>query len=105
MRFIFTVLAILLALTTATPTIAEEPGTQRYQAIHLPCGEEALGFIVFIIDTKEGHFWTWRTAAESRRRVALLKYEGRVQPGKKIGEVIWKEITSIGDKNWRQEMP
>jgi hypothetical protein len=99
MRLIVTGLLILLALLIATPTIAGESGIGRYQAI-LIGGKEGSSSCVFILDTKEGHIWTWGLAVVSIEKVSeRITYKGRVRPGKKVGEVIEEIITpSIEEK-------
>ena len=99
MRIIFTGLVIMFALLIATPTIAADPGIGRYQAI-LIGGQKGRSSAVFILDTKEGHLWTWGLAVVSMKKVVeRITYKGRVRPGKKMGEVIEEIITTgIEDK-------
>ena len=93
MRFIFTSLVVLFALLIATPTIAGDSGIGRYQAI-LIGGQEGGSSCVFILDTKEGHLWTWGLAVVSMKKVVeRITYKGRVQPGIKMGDII-EEITT-----------
>jgi len=99
MRIIFTSLVIVVTLLIATPTIAADSGIGRYTAI-LIGGQEGRSSVVFILDTKEGHVWTWGLAVVSMKKVVeRITYKGRVRPGKKMGEIIEEIITtSIEDK-------
>ena len=51
----------------------------RFQAIKFDSHD------IFIIDTKEGHLWTWGTSTETG---SVLIYEGRVMPGYASGDII-----------------
>ena len=64
-------------LLLTTPAIADS-GIGRYQAIRMDANA------VFIIDTKDGHLWTW--GIEQGR--AFLVYSGKVKPGKEMTEII-----------------
>jgi len=99
MRIISTSLVILFVLLIATPAIAADSGIGRYSAI-LIGGQEGRNSVVFILDTKEGHVWTWGLAVVSMKKVVeRITYKGRVRPGKKMGEIIEEIITtSIEDK-------
>jgi hypothetical protein len=91
-------LPLTLALLAALPVAAEPVG--RYQAVVIqgtsPTGPAAGGkqdARVLILDTVEGHLWTWsenELLAEGggRRFGTALVYQGRVQPGRHLGEVI-----------------
>ena len=67
----------------------------RYQAIPLE-GEASSrgGSRVLIIDSQEGHVWTWSgneliaDTGSGRRYGAAFIYQGKVRPGSKTGEVI-----------------
>lgn len=85
-----------VALCGATMTItAGAAETGRYQAIPLE-GEGAArgGSRVLIIDSQEGHVWTWSgneliaDGGSGRRYGAAFIYQGKVRPGSKSGEVI-----------------
>ncbi len=81
MRFIFTTLVIVFVLLIATPAIA---GQGRYQAVTIQSnGSEK----IFILDTENGHCWTWLPPSDSRIS-SIIKYEGKVKVGKKPGEFI-----------------
>jgi hypothetical protein len=99
MRIIFTGFVIIVALLIATPTIATDSGIGRYTAI-LIGGQDGRSSVVFILDTKEGHIWTWGLAVVSMKKVVeRITYKGRVRPGKEMGEIIEEIITtSIEDK-------
>jgi hypothetical protein len=81
-------LALLVILATAVSTFAEQPG--RYQAMEIRAGKKS-EYTIFIFDTKDGHMWLLETK-ESRLDGKLtggLKYQGRLRPGKKAGEIIF----------------
>lgn len=86
----------LLLAVAVTATQAAEVG--RYQAIPLE-GEGARGASrVLIIDSQDGHVWTWSgneliaDSASGRRYGAAFIYQGRVRPGHKEGDVIDLQI-------------
>jgi len=56
---------------------------------YIGCGSE---YNIFILDTKEGHMWLLETK-ESRVDGKLsggLKYQGKLRPGNKAGEIIFE---------------
>jgi len=66
----------------------------RYHAIPLE-GEGARGASrVLIIDSQDGHVWTWSgneliaDSASGRRYGAAFIYQGKVRPGNKAGDII-----------------
>jgi hypothetical protein len=75
-------------------------GSGRYQAILLQTGSGFAGLSsVLIVDTLEGHMWLWhqeltapppKTRGESVKAETFLNYQGRVRPGKKMGELLEK---------------
>jgi hypothetical protein len=90
-------LFLIILLLFLPPAFAE---TSRYQAVVIPeagrTGQSAnLSSRVFILDTVEGHLWTWGEneaiyndiGGKPRFGTALI-YQGRVKPGTKMGEVI-----------------
>ena len=82
-------LTLAFLLTTVGPTMAAESG--RYQAMQISVGKKS-EYNIFILDTKEGHMWLLETR-ESRIDGKLfggLKYQGKLRPGKKAGDVIFK---------------
>lgn len=67
----------------------------RYQAVPLESeGSARGGSRVFIIDTQDGHAWTWSgnelvgSGGNERRYGPAFVYHGRVRPGSRTGEVI-----------------
>lgn len=89
-------LGIALVVLT-TPSHAGEPG--RYEAIALHEGgavgqSGALKAKVLIIDTADGHLWTWSehqllgTNGDGRAYGSAITYQGQVSPGRKMGDVI-----------------
>ena len=82
------VLATFVFLATAIPSADAESG--RYQALEISVGKKT-EYNIFILDTKDGHMWLLETK-ESRLDGKLsgsLKYQGKLRPGKKAGEVIF----------------
>jgi len=55
----------------------------RYQAEVIQAGSTPQ---VFLIDTRDGHFWTWTQTIRGNDQE--LRYEGRLRPGKNIGDTI-----------------
>ena len=87
---------IQAALTSAALMgVAHAAEVGRYQAIPLE-GEASSrgGSRVLIIDSQEGHVWTWSgneliaDTGSGRRYGAAFIYQGKVRPGSKTGEVI-----------------
>lgn len=82
-----TLLGILFWALIAQTVFAQEIG--RYQVVALPKGEGE-PIHALIIDTKEGHLWTWdeypRTGKGKVGR--YLIYQGKVKPGSRMGETI-----------------
>ncbi len=93
------VIAFVLLLGCA-PVFAAEAG--RYQAVPVG-GDDTAGQggsvypKVLILDTQEGHLWTWSEReltvddAGNRRYGAAVIYRGKVRPGKKAGELVNQE--------------
>ena len=82
-------LASVLFLVMGLPASAMEAG--RYQALEISVGKKS-EYNIFILDTKEGHMWLLETQ-ESRvdgKLSGALKYQGKLRPGKKAGEVIFE---------------
>ncbi len=94
-------LAALAALTlTAGAAGASEDG--RYRAIVLHEGGSSnnsatLAPKVFIIDSRDGHMWTWEqnsriTSPKGKMSFGnALIYQGQVKPGKRPGEVVLQQ--------------
>lgn len=96
MRF----LSILLALVVL-PVAAAEDG--RYEAVVIPQAgrpgqSSSLYPKVFILDTREGHLWTWSENeaiyedARTPRFGSALIYQGRLRPGTRMGEIVDKDF-------------
>ena len=100
MRGLFTMLVILFVLLASTITArAGESETGRYQAL-LIGGKDGRSSAIFILDTQEGHIWTWGLAVISMNKVMeRITYKGKVRPGTKMGDVIDEIVTtSIQDR-------
>ena len=76
-------------------TAADAADAGRYQAVPLESeGNARGGSRVFIIDTQDGHVWTWSGnelvagAGNERRYGPAFVYHGKVRPGSRTGEVI-----------------
>ncbi len=93
----FSLWAIGLLFAGGSPAWADSDG--RYRAIVLHEGGSSnnsatLAPKVFILDSRDGHMWTWEQNARKRTPKGGLSfgnaliYQGRVRPGKTAGEVI-----------------
>ena len=83
---------LLGLLTLSTGALAEDG---RYEALPLAGTEGGKGGArAFILDTRDGHVWTWSeneliTAPDGRRRYgASFIYQGKLRPGIQPGEMI-----------------
>ena len=91
-----TVVVMLFSILITPNLFAQEIG--RYQAVAIP-RIEGDGKYVFIIDTKEGHTWSWNEWPTRYKTDGSLMmygarqiiYQGKVRPGKKIGDIIEKQ--------------
>ena len=82
-------LTLAFLLTTVGSAVAVE--SVRYEAMQISVGKKN-EYNIFILDTKEGHMWLLETR-ESRIDGKLfggLKYQGKLRPGKKAGDVIFE---------------
>ena len=98
-RFVQHIFVILSAFLTTLPAVADDDNN-RYQAIVLHEGGQGNQFgkllpKVFIIDSKDGHMWILDHNSKlhnpKKGSFALgsaLTYQGRVRPGKKMGEIV-----------------
>lgn len=86
-------LALMLLIPNSVP--ADDEG--RYQMMLVQEGGAADGGNfqlprVLVLDTEEGHLWTWGTEFEARDRarqkIRTITYQGRLRPGARPGEVI-----------------
>lgn len=95
MRGVVLLLALALA---ALPLAAQEGG--RYQAVPIDGGAEYGTEKALIIDTLAGHLWIWveSPAVDDEPGGRYLIYQGQLQPGKTMGEVIDKQ-------EWRSSVP
>jgi len=85
-------LLLLMGLITGAAQAAENG---RYQAIALEDeGASRSGARVLIVDTADGHVWTWSgnelmpDVGSGRRYGAAFVYQGKLRPGGKPGEII-----------------
>lgn len=89
-------IALLAGLLWSTPGRADGG---RYQAVVIPeAGKtgpsSSLSARVMILDTVEGHLWTWSEneplldGGGKPQFGTVLIYQGRVRPGTRMGEVM-----------------
>lgn len=91
----------LLAIWTVFGIVtapAHAQDNRRYQAVVLlDAGKSAqsgsLHPRVFVLDTRDGHMWTWEEKARvgggpGTRFGTVITYQGRVRPGARMGEVV-----------------
>lgn len=90
---------LLTMLFLIIPALATADDDGRYQAVVLhsagvSSNSGALSPKVFILDTRDGHMWTWEQNARVRREKGnisfgnILTYQGKLRPGRHAGEVI-----------------
>ncbi|WP_305910106.1 hypothetical protein Q9L42_001950 [Methylomarinum sp. Ch1-1] len=90
---------MLVFLMVLLPISVEAEEDGRYHAIVLHEGGrtgQSGSFMpkVFIIDSKQGHMWTWEQKTKlqtPKGEFALgtvLTYQGQVRPGKQIGDMV-----------------
>jgi hypothetical protein len=88
-------LIVLLLILPGSSLSGEATGeVGRYQAIAFQKSGDLGPNEIFIIDTREGHMWTWTeysTVSGVRRGGRYLTYHGKVVPGRKTGDVIEKQ--------------
>lgn len=95
------IIMMLSLLTTLPVAVADEDG--RYEAVVIPqvgmSGQGAnLNPKVFILDTRDGHLWTWSENEAIYQKVgpprigSVLIYQGKLRPGTKMGEIIDQSI-------------
>ena len=90
---------ILPAAMFLLPTLGQAAEDGRYQAVvlHSAGTSSNTGTIspkVFILDTRDGHLWTWEQNARVRRQKGglsfgnILTYQGKLKVGSHPGQVI-----------------
>ncbi len=72
----------------------------RYQAVPLNPGYEFGTEKAFLLDTIAGHMWIWveSPAIGDKAGGRYLIYQGQLQPGKTVGEI-------IHEQRWAGETP
>ena len=88
MKWILALFFLLIPLGV----FGEEIG--RYQAVVIPKTGTMDADRVFILDTKEGHMWTWTQYQKVQGTTEggrYLTYQGKVKPGQKVGDIIEKQ--------------
>ena len=93
MRKLLMSLVMFTGVAWGPTAYAAEVG--RFQAISLEGESPGRGSSrVLIIDSQEGHVWTWSgnelvsESGSSRRYGAAFIYQGKVRPGNKVGEIV-----------------
>ena len=91
-------IAFCALMLTALAGSAAEP--ERYHAITIPESGESQGSglsaKVFILDTQQGHMWTWSEnepiydGGDTPKLGTVLIYQGQLRPGTKMGEIVAK---------------
>ncbi len=98
-RYIQCLFIIIAVLSMAQPASADEDGRYRAIVMHDEGRTGQPGSLfpkVFIIDSRDGHMWTW----EEKKKIkglenrfsfgTVVTYQGRVKPGKTMGEIVDK---------------
>jgi hypothetical protein len=91
--------ALAAALLGLAPVLVLAEDVGRYAAVALVEGQRMAGTgslqpRVLILDTVEGHLWTWEEnvrldqPGKAPAFGAAVIYQGRVRPGTRIGEVV-----------------
>ncbi len=84
-------------LCVSIPARAAEDGRYRAVVLHEGGRSDQYGALipkVFILDSRDGHMWTWeqnsRLSGEkgSISFGTVLTYQGQIKPGKQMGEVM-----------------
>ena len=69
---------------------------QRYQVVPLNPGYEFGTEKAFLLDTLAGHMWIWveSPSVGDKEGGRYLIYQGELEPGRKIGEIIHQQTWS-----------
>jgi hypothetical protein len=87
-------LALSFLILSAMPCMADD---ERYEVVAVPDGARlapggAAHPKVFILDTRDGHMWTWGEndflPGGDRRLGSALIYQGKLRPGKQAGDIV-----------------
>jgi hypothetical protein len=87
-----TIFLLVFAILVAQSAVAEEIG--RYQAIVFPGTVSTDADKVFILDTKEGHLWTWTKYQKIQGATeggVYFTYQGKIRPGQRMGDLLEKQ--------------
>ncbi len=95
-KFCSAVLACLALYGASFSVTAEE----RYRAIALNPGYEFGTEKALILDTQTGHLWLWTESPASDRRPGgrYVIYQGQLDPGREMGDIIAKQEWPAGSK-------
>ena len=91
MKTLVIILSLMLVMMINTNAMAGEMG--RYQALVVQESKGSTLPKVLIIDTIEGHLWTWaesytKVTAQGGEVGTFLEYQGKLRPGQKMGDRI-----------------
>ena len=91
-------LSLLAPLLLGPGTLsADEDGRYRAVVLHSAGASSGTGSIspkVFILDTRDGHMWTWEQNARVQRKKGglsfgnILTYQGKLKVGSRMGEIV-----------------
>lgn len=85
--------SIILVCTCLIISIGVVSAESRYQAVPLNPGYEFGTEKAFLIDTLAGHMWIWVESPSIGEKEGgrYLIYQGQLEPGKEIGEIIHQQ--------------
>jgi hypothetical protein len=99
---LFAGVALLLESSLSASVWADDDG--RYRAVVLQERGTTTGVgistpRVFLIDSRDGHMWIWERnmpllGPGKQSFGTVLTYQGRLKPGKQIGEIIYQDENS-----------
>ena len=87
---------IFLIVALFTSVVINAAAEQRYQAVPLNPGYEFGTEKAFLLDTLAGHMWIWVESPSigDKEGGRYLIYQGQLQPGKTVGEIIQQQTWS-----------
>ncbi|MCB1746726.1 MAG: hypothetical protein H6977_19155 [Gammaproteobacteria bacterium] len=93
-------MVLALTLSLAAWSLAATAQEGRYQAVPIDSGAEYGTEKALILDTVAGHLWIWveSPAVNDEPGGRYLIYQGQLEPGKTMGQVIDRQ-------EWRSSTP